>query len=101
MKLAQWAPARLDAWRKALCEVPTRSGARRGEQRSDSTLNRDMTGQRAALNLAVAYGLATSDFAWRGKLRPVKNADRRRDLHLDRSQTAAVRPGPSMCGSGR
>lgn len=78
MELAKLTPAQLDAWRKALREMPTRSGARRGEQRSDSTLNRDMTCLRAALNLAMADGLVTSDFAWRGKLRPIKNADQRR-----------------------
>ena len=86
MELAKLTPAQLDAWRKALREMPTRSGARRGEQRSDSTLNRDMTCLRAALNLAMADGLVTSDFAWRGKLRPIKNADQRRELYLDRAQ---------------
>ena len=28
----------------------------------------------------------TSDFVWRSKLRPVKNADQRRELYLDRAQ---------------
>jgi integrase len=69
-----------------LRELPTRSGSRRGELRSESTLNRDMTAFRAALNLAFADGLVTSDFAWRRKLRPIKNADRRRELYLDRAQ---------------
>lgn len=86
VELAKLTPAHVDAWRKALREKSTRSGARRGEQRSDSTLNRDMTCLRAALNLAMADGLITSDFAWRGKLRPIKNADRRRELYLDRSE---------------
>ena len=66
--------------------MPTRSGGRRGELRSESTLNRDMTCFRAALNLAFLDGLVTSDFAWRSKLRPIKNADRRRELYLDRTQ---------------
>ena len=85
-ELAKLTPAHVDAWRTALRDKPTRSGARRGEQRSESTLNRDMTCLRAALNLAMADGLVTSDFAWRGKLRPVRNADRRRELYLDRPQ---------------
>lgn len=41
---------------------------------------------RAALNLAFVDGLVTSDFAWQSKLRPIKNADRRRELYLDREQ---------------
>jgi hypothetical protein len=45
-----------------------------------------MTCFRAALNLAYADGLVTSDFAWRRKLVPVKNADRRRELYLKRAQ---------------
>jgi integrase len=85
-ELAKLVPAHIDAWRKSLRELPTRSGPRRGEQRSDSSLNRDMSCFRAALNLAVTDGLITSDFAWRSKLRPVKNADRRRELYLDRAQ---------------
>jgi integrase len=84
--LTKLTPVQLEVWRKALRELPTRSGARRGEQRSDSTLNRDMTCFRAALNLAYLDGLLTTDFAWRSKLRPVKNADRRRELYLDRAQ---------------
>ena len=80
--LAKLTPAHFEHWRNTLRKLPTRSGSRRGEFRSDSTLNRDMTCLRAALNLALADGLATSDFAWRGKLRPIKNADRRRELYL-------------------
>lgn len=45
-----------------------------------------MTCFRAALNLAYLDGLLTSDYAWRSKLRPVKNADQRRELYLDRVQ---------------
>jgi integrase len=85
-ELTKLTPMQLEAWRKALKELPTRSGGRRGEMRAESTLNRDMTCFRAALNLAFLDGLVTSDFAWRNKLRPVKNADRRRELYLDRTQ---------------
>jgi integrase len=84
--LAKLTPPQLAAWRTALQELPTRSGPRHGERRSESSLNRDMTCFRAALNLAYAEGLVTSDFAWRSKLRPVKNADQRRELYLDRAQ---------------
>jgi len=85
-ELAKLTPAQLEAWRKSLRDLPTRSGSNRGERRSDSTLNRDMTCFRAALNLAYLDGLLTTDYAWRSKLRPIKNADQRRELYLDRAQ---------------
>jgi integrase len=85
-ELTKLTPSQLEAWRKALKELPTRSGGNRGARRSDSTLNRDMTCFRAALNLAYLDGLVTSDYAWRSKLRPIKNADQRRELYLDRAQ---------------
>lgn len=55
-ELTKLTPAQLESWRKSLRELPTRSGGRRGEQRSDSTLNRDMTCFRAALNLGYLDG---------------------------------------------
>lgn len=79
-------PLQVEAWRKNLKETPALSGPNRGKRRSDSTLNRDMTCFRAALNLAYSEGLISSDFAWRSKLVPVKNADQHRDLYLDRNQ---------------
>lgn len=85
-ELQKLTPAHLQAWRKALKALPTTSGARRGERRSDSSLNRDMTCFRAALNLAYRDGLVSSDFAWRGKLLPVKKADRQRNVVLDAEQ---------------
>jgi integrase len=85
-ELPNLTPAQLEAWRKALRDRPTRSGGNRGERRSDSTLNRDMTCFRAALNLAYLDGLLTTDHAWRSKLRPIKNADRKRELYLDRAE---------------
>lgn len=58
--------------------------------RSASTLNRDMTTLRAALNLARENGHVTTDQAWRAKLRPVENADGRRDVYLDAKQRRAL-----------
>lgn len=84
--IAKLTPAMVDAWRKRLQATPTRSGGNRGELRTASTLNRDMGCFRAALNLAYVDGLVTSDFAWRGKLLPIKDADRRRELYLDKDQ---------------
>lgn len=86
LDLAKLTPAALDSWRKALRSKPTESGPRRGEQRSDSTLNRDMTCLRAALNLAYEEQLVTSDFAWRGKLLPIERADKRRTDYLEPAQ---------------
>ncbi len=85
-ELSKLTPAHLETWRKALRSKPISSGARRGKQRSDSSLNRDMTCFRAALNLAYRDGLVTTDFAWRAKLLPIKDADRRRDVYLNADQ---------------
>lgn len=52
-------------------------------KRSSSTVNRDMTAFRAALNFAQRSRAVTSDMAWRYALTPIKNADRRRDVYLD------------------
>ncbi len=49
-----------------------------------------MTALRAALNLALEIGHATSDRAWRTKLRPVKDADGRRMIYLDAEQRRAL-----------
>lgn len=84
--IAKLTPAMMDAWRKRLQAMPTRSGGNRGEARAASTLNRDMSCLRAALNLAYTDGLVTTDFAWRGKLLPIKDADRRREGYLDKDQ---------------
>jgi integrase len=54
--------------------------------RTSGTLNRDMTALRAALNLALENGHVTTDHAWKAKLRPVKDADGRRDVYLDIGQ---------------
>ena len=51
-----------------------------------------MTCFRAALNLAYLDGLLTTDFAWRSKLRPIQNADQRRELYLDRAQRLKKAP---------
>lgn len=84
--LAKLTPIMVEKWRTRLQAAPTRSGGNRGAKRTASTLNRDMSCLRAALNLAYTDGLVTSDFAWRGKLRPIKDADRKRELYLDKAQ---------------
>jgi integrase len=59
-------------------------------ERSKSSVNRDQTALRAALNHAHDAGHITSDMAWRVALRPIKNADGQRDAYLDRAQRRAL-----------
>lgn len=68
---------------KALPQDKTKAATK---PRSASALNRDMTAFRAALNLALENGHATTDKAWKTKLRPIENADGRRDVYLDAEQ---------------
>lgn len=49
-----------------------------------------MTALRAALNLARDNGHATTDQAWRSKLKPVENAGGRRDVYLDADQRRSL-----------
>lgn len=58
--------------------------------RAKDSVNRDLTPVRAALNLALADGKVTTDFAWREALKPIKNADNHRELYLDRGQRRAL-----------
>lgn len=79
----------VDDWRKALRKTPAIPQDKRKQAtrpRSESSLNRDMTTLRAALNLALENGDVTSDHAWRVKLKPIKAADNRRDVYLDVAQ---------------
>ncbi|QOQ84223.1 MULTISPECIES: tyrosine-type recombinase/integrase [Comamonas] len=86
VELTKLTPAHLEAWRRRLRDRPVTSGKNKGQKRSDSTLNRDMTPLRAALNHAYGDGHVTSDFAWKKKLLPVENADTQRKLYLDIAQ---------------
>lgn len=54
--------------------------------RSASSVNRDMSSLRAALNRVHDAGHVTTDMAWRVALRPAKNADGRRNVCLDRTR---------------
>lgn len=93
VELQRLKPRDVDAWRqrlagtKATPQDKTKDATR---SRSQSTLNRDMTPVRAALNLALEDGHATTDAAWKTKLRPIKDADRRRDVYLDAGQRLAL-----------
>ena len=80
-------------WRVKLSTIPatlqdkTKTGTK---PRSGSSINREMAVLKAALNLAVRDGYATSDAAWKYKLTPIKNATGRRDCYLDLTQRSAL-----------
>lgn len=99
MEVSKLTPANIDTWRKRLANRPVKQGLRGtkrkttgyavdklGKKRTPSTLNRDITPFRAALNLAFEEGWVTTDFAWRGKLKPLEDADKKRELYLDKGQ---------------
>lgn len=89
-ELAKLTPAIIDDWRKRLRARVQISGINAGKPRSDSTVNRDMSVFRAALNLALKDGWVTSDFAWRSKLEPLANADGRRLTYLTKEDRAKL-----------
>lgn len=62
----------------------------RTRERAPSSVNRDMSTLRAALNHALDSGAVATDAAWRAPLRAIDNADRRRELYLDRAQRSAL-----------
>lgn len=82
------------AWRKALAKVPVLVNPHAENpterERSPSSVNRDMTALRAALNYARSQRAVTTDMAWCYALKPIKNADGRRDAYLDRAQRLAL-----------
>jgi hypothetical protein len=104
-QLAKLTPALIGDWRKRIEAMPKTKGIRgksRSEQaitgdvdissakRSPSTINRDMTPFRAALNLAHKDEWISRDSAWRNKLKPIPTADKKRELYLDIDQRRAI-----------
>ncbi len=103
-ELSKLTPILIGDWRTRLATRPVTNG-RRGRSRlnyeddptkptrlrSASTLNRDMTPFRAALNLAVKEGWVTGDFAWKTKLAPIQSADNKRELYLDKLQRTQLK----------
>lgn len=80
----------VDSWRNNLMKTPVVKNRLSNDptldERSPSSVNRDMTALRAALNFALENRLVTSDFAWRSALKPIKNADKRRSDYLDKNE---------------
>ena len=86
VEIAKLLPIHIESWRTATKDKTATRGRYKDKSRSESTINRDLTPFRAALNHAYKEGHVTSDFAWRSKLEPHPNADKRRDVYLDREQ---------------
>ena len=84
----------LEEWRRTLAQTPVVTNPFADEpdvrERAPSSINRDMTPLRAALNFARRRGLVTTDTAWLEALQPIKNADGRRDVYLDKDQRRAL-----------
>lgn len=82
----------IETWRRRLAKAPVvvnpHAKKPRTRERAPSSVNRDMTALRAALNRAHDDGAVTTDMAWRVALRPIENADGQRDAYLDRRQRA-------------
>lgn len=92
-ELPRLKPASVGTWRATLAATPSRPQDKAKEAtrpRSASSLNRDMTPLRAALNFAVENGATADSSAWKVKLRPIKNADGRRDVYLDGTQRKSL-----------
>jgi integrase len=81
-------------WRKsltqALVKIDPHANQPKLRVRASSTVNRDMTTFRAALNYARRNRAVTSDMAWRYALTPIKNADGRRESYLDITERRAL-----------
>jgi len=78
--------ADMKGWRKRLESTAAVKQDRQPSnlKRSPSSVNRDMATFRAALNMAVKDRLVASDSAWKDALQPLQNADKRRNVYVDR-----------------
>jgi integrase len=86
-------PGMLNDWRNMLVKTPAMlqdKTKKATKPRAASSINREMAVLKAALNLALEDGHATSDAAWKVKLRPIKDAAQRRDCYLDQDQRRAL-----------
>lgn len=91
VKLAKLRKHHLLEWRQRLAEKGALVSRRKGgeeltRERSQSSINRDLTPLRAALNKVLAPGAPGTDAAWQEALRPIRNADKQRTLRLSRDE---------------
>ncbi|MBE5074248.1 tyrosine-type recombinase/integrase [Erythrobacteraceae bacterium E2-1 Yellow Sea] len=78
-------------WRDRLGAQPAlisrrKKGERQTRERAPSTVNRDMAVLRAALNKVLSPGKPNTEAAWQEALKPIRNANGRRTLYLDKVQ---------------
>lgn len=95
VELGKLTRPQVKAWRQALAASVVQVNRDDREEpvtreRSPSSVNRDCSALRAALNHALDEGYVTTDQAWRVPLRPAKDADRRREVYLDKAQRKAL-----------
>ncbi len=86
-------PGMMNDWRNKLVKSPTIPQDKTKTStnvRAASSINREMAVLKAALNLALEDGHATNDTAWKIKLKPIKDADKRRECYLDIKQRRAL-----------
>lgn len=93
--LAKLTKKQVAAWRDRLESRPAtiakrKHGKTTTRPRADASVNRDMTAFRAALNAALDQGDVLNANAWRVALRPIKGADRSRNVYLDRKERRAL-----------
>lgn len=91
--LTRLTTSQISAWRQKLTTEPIILQDRTKlstKPKSAGSINREMAVLKAALNLAVRDGFATSDAAWKHSLTPVKNATGRRECYLDAAQRKAL-----------
>lgn len=88
---------RLEQWRKGLQKTAVKVTRTKKKDvpvvtrtRSASSVNRDCSALRAALNRAHRLGCVASDVAWLEALKPTSGADKRRDVYLTRDQRRAL-----------
>lgn len=74
--------AHIRSWLRKLKATPCLSGPQKGKLRSESSLNRDITPFRAALNFAKTMRLTSSDHPWSNVLKPTPGADKKRQIIL-------------------
>lgn len=90
--LAKLVMGQVEQWRNDLASKPVTvnphatKDVQRTRARSASTLNRDMTALRAALNFAKKRGYVSTDVAWLEALTPVKGADKARDVYISKTE---------------
>jgi integrase len=81
--VAEW---RKERFATAVAKIEINDEDDHANRAARATVNRDMAALRAALNKAHERGLIASDIAWRGELKPLKDAGNRRDVYLNKAQ---------------